>query len=263
VPDPALNPDAGDPATFALRGGAALVTGAGGGIGAALAVGLARAGAPVLCGDLEPPAGVAGTIEGLGGAARAVALDVTDPASMRAAVGAAEADLGPLRFAVNCAGLGYDAVAADMELEAWQRMIDVNLTGVFVSCQAQARAMLERGRGAIVNIASMSGSIVNRDIPQSHYNSAKAGVIALTRSLAMEWAARGLRVNAVSPGYTATRMTQRPEARERVAVFERDTPLGRMASPQEIVGPVVFLLGDAASFCTGVDLLVDGGFTCW
>ena len=123
--------------------------------------------------------------------------------------------------------------------------------------------MLEHGRGAIVNIASMSGSIANRGLLQAHYNSSKAAVAHLTKSLAIEWADRGIRVNAISPGYTATPMNLRPEVAEQVTQFERDTPLGRMATVEELVGPAIFLLSEAASFCTGVDLLVDGGFTCW
>ena len=109
----------------------------------------------------------------------------------------------------------------------------------------------------------MSGSIVNRGLLQAHYNSAKAAVIHLSKSLAMEWSDRGIRVNAISPGYTATPMNTRPEVAEQVRQFESDTPLRRMASVDELVGPAIFLLSDAASFCTGVDLVVDGGFTCW
>ncbi len=123
--------------------------------------------------------------------------------------------------------------------------------------------MLTNGRGSIVNIASMSGSIVNRGLLQAHYNSAKAAVIHLSKSLAMEWADRGVRVNSISPGYTATAMNTRPEMAHQFRQFESDTPLGRMATVEEIAGPAVFLLSDAASFVTGVDLLVDGGFTCW
>ncbi|RYZ13300.1 MAG: SDR family oxidoreductase, partial [Myxococcaceae bacterium] len=155
------------------------------------------------------------------------------------------------------------APAETMSLAQWQQVVDIDYTGIFLSCQAQARVMLPRRQGAIVNIASMSGSIVNRGLPQAHYNSAKAGVIHLTKSLAMEWSDRGVRVNAVSPGYTATPMNSRPEVAEHVGRFETETPLGRMAEVSEIVGPTVFLLSQAASFCTGVDLLVDGGFTCW
>ena len=109
----------------------------------------------------------------------------------------------------------------------------------------------------------MSGSIVNRDLLQVHYNASKAAVIHLSKSLAMEWAPRGIRVNSISPGYTATPMNTRPEVAEQVKRFEADTPLGRMAEPTEMVGPAVFLLSDAASFVTGIDLIVDGGFVCW
>jgi NAD(P)-dependent dehydrogenase (short-subunit alcohol dehydrogenase family) len=142
-------------------------------------------------------------------------------------------------------------------------MLDINLTGIFLSCQAESRVMLPRKRGAIVNIASMSGSIVNRGIRQIHYNTSKAGVVHLTKSLAMEWVDRGIRVNAISPGYTATPMNLRPEVAEQVKRFEAETPMGRMASVDEMVGPAVFLASAAASFVTGVDLLVDGGFECW
>jgi NAD(P)-dependent dehydrogenase (short-subunit alcohol dehydrogenase family) len=123
--------------------------------------------------------------------------------------------------------------------------------------------MLARREGAIVNIASMSGTIVNRGILQAHYNSSKAAVMHLTKSLAMEWADRGVRVNSISPGYTLTPMNIRPEVAEQRKQFEADTPLGRMATVDELVGPAVFLLSRAASFCTGVDLIVDGGFVCW
>ena len=123
--------------------------------------------------------------------------------------------------------------------------------------------MLANGAGSIVNIASMSGTIVNRGLTQAHYNASKAGVIHLSRSLAMEWSARGVRVNSISPGYTATPMNTRPEVAEQVRRFEADTPLGRMADPEEMAGLAVFLLSPASAFCTGIDLVVDGGFTCW
>ena len=123
--------------------------------------------------------------------------------------------------------------------------------------------MLPRRQGSIINVASMSGSIVNRGILQAHYNSSKAAVMHLTKSLAMEWAERGVRVNSISPGYTLTPMNIRPELAEQRKQFEADTPLGRMATVDELVGPAVFLLSRAASFCTGVDLIVDGGFVCW
>jgi NAD(P)-dependent dehydrogenase (short-subunit alcohol dehydrogenase family) len=250
---------------FRLDDEVALVTGAASGIGRGIALGLAASGADVACLDLAGPAldAVVAEIGETGQRAIAVAGDVTDPDSLAEAVRRTESDLGPLTLAVNSAGIANAAPAEEMSLQQWQRVVDIDYTGVFLSCQAQARVMLPRGRGAIVNIASMSGSIVNRGLLQAHYNSAKAGVVHLSRSLAMEWADRGVRVNALSPGYTATPMNTRPEVADQVRRFEADTPLGRMAEVDELVGPAVFLLSDAASFCTGVDLLVDGGFTCW
>lgn len=251
---------------FDLGGQTAFVTGAGSGIGQAIAVGLAEAGAQVACFDLPGSRDLAGTVARIQAhGRRALALEgsVTSAADLEAAVARTEAELGPLSLAVNSAGIANAQPAEELELERWQRMLDINLTGVMLSCQAQARVMLPRGKGAIVNIASMSGSIVNRGLLQAHYNTSKAGVIHLTKSLAMEWAERGIRVNCISPGYTATPMNLRPEVAEQVKIFERDTPLGRMATVDELVGPAVFLSSRAASFCTGVDLIVDGGFVCW
>jgi NAD(P)-dependent dehydrogenase (short-subunit alcohol dehydrogenase family) len=250
---------------FRLDGQIALVTGAASGIGRRVAVGLAEVGADVACLDL-PGWGLdeaVGEIERLQRKALALPADVTEVANLDEALLRTEAELGPLTLAVNSAGIANAAPAEEMDLAQWQRVLDVNLTGVFLSCQAESRVMLRRNRGSIVNIASMSGTIVNRGLQQAHYNASKAAVAHLTKSLAMEWAGRGVRVNAISPGYTATPMNSRPEVADQVRQFEADTPVGRMASVDELVGPTVFLLSDAASFCTGVDLLVDGGFTCW
>jgi len=251
---------------FDLSGETAFVTGAGSGIGQRLAVGLAEAGANVACLDLPGSAGLGETVEriaALGRRALRLDGDVTQAADLQRAVARCEAELGPLSVALNCAGIANATAAEDMPEAQWQRMLSVNLNGVFLSCQAEARAMLPHRRGAIVNIASMSGSIVNRGLLQAHYNSSKAAVIHLSKSLAMEWSDRGLRVNSISPGYTATPMNSRPEVAEQVKQFEADTPLGRMASVDELVGPAVFLASRAASFVTGVDLIVDGGFVCW
>jgi NAD(P)-dependent dehydrogenase (short-subunit alcohol dehydrogenase family) len=250
---------------FRLDGQTALITGAASGIGRGIAIGLAAAGADVACFDLPGSAleDVCAEIDTAGQRAIAVRGDVTDPDALRGAVDNAQNNLGPLTLAVNSAGIANAAPAEEMPLTQWQRVIDINVTGVFLSCQAEGQAMLEHGRGAIVNIASMSGSIVNRGLLQAHYNASKAAVAHLSKSLAMEWADRGIRVNCVSPGYTATPMNLRPEVAEQVKTFEADTPLGRMATVGELVGPAIFLLSEASSFCTGVDLLVDGGFTCW
>jgi NAD(P)-dependent dehydrogenase (short-subunit alcohol dehydrogenase family) len=252
-------------AMFSLENEGALVTGAASGIGRGIAVGLAEAGAEVTCVD-RPGTDIAGTVDEivrLGGRAAAVEADVTQEGSLMDAINEHDARLRPLSVAVNAAGVAHNAPAEDLTVDDWQRVIDVDLTGVFRSCRAEGRAMLARQRGSIINIASISGTIINRGISQVHYNSAKAGVIQLTKSLAMEWATRGVRVNSISPGYTLTAMTQRPEAQERLGQFISDTPLGRMAVPRDMVGPAVFLASSASSYCTGLDLIVDGGAVCW
>jgi len=251
--------------SFSLNGDVALVTGAASGIGRAIAQAIAASGAAVGLVDLTEQTSeeTANEISGSGGRAVSIAADVTDLAQLRAAVERTEAAFGPLTLAVNSAGIANAAPAETMSLEQWQRVYDVDVTGVFLSCQAEGEAMLRNGRGSIVNISSMSGTIANRGLQQVHYNSAKAAVSHLTRSLAVEWVDRGVRVNSVSPGYTATPMNTRPEMVDLVAQFSKEIPMGRYAEPEEIAGPVVFLLSPAARYCTGVDLLVDGGFCCW
>ncbi|MBO0902996.1 SDR family oxidoreductase [Jiella sonneratiae] len=251
---------------FDLSGEIAFVTGAGSGIGQAIAVGLAQAGADVAGFDRPGSAGLPETvarIEALGRRALAIEGDVTRAGDIDTAMAKVEAGLGTLSLAVNAAGIANATAAEEMPEEQWRHMLDVNLTGLFLSAQAEGRAMLKAGRGSIVNIASMSGSIVNRGLLQAHYNTSKAGVIHLTKSLAMEWATRGVRVNAISPGYTLTPMNLRPEVAEQRKIFEETTPMARMAGVDEMVGPAVFLSSRAASFVTGIDLIVDGGFVCW
>lgn len=254
------------PALFDLTQRIAFVTGAGSGIGQRIALGLSQCGADIACIDRRSDGGLDETLAMIaptGRKAIAIAADVTDRAALDLAVARTEAELGPLSIAVNAAGIANANPAEDMSEEQYQTLMDINMKGVFFSCQAQAGAMLKHGRGSIINIASMSGVIVNRGLSQVHYNASKAGVIHMSKSMAMEWVGRGIRVNSISPGYTATPMNTRPEMVHQTKEFEQQTPMGRMADVNEMVGPAIFLASDASSFCTGVDLLVDGGFCCW
>ncbi|MEF0941704.1 SDR family oxidoreductase [Rhizobium sp. BR 362] len=262
MPDITLNA----PKLFDLSGEVAFVTGAGSGIGQRIAIGLAQCGADVALLDRRNDDGLSQTAEFVRKAGRRsiqIAADVTDKAALAEAVERADVELGPLSLALNAAGIANANPAEEMEEEQYQTLMDINLKGVFLSCQAEARSMLKSGKGSIVNIASMSGVIVNRGLNQCHYNASKAGVIHMSKSLAMEWVGRGIRVNTISPGYTATPMNTRPEMVHQTKLFEEQTPMQRMATVDEMAGPAVFLLSNAASFVTGVDLLVDGGFCCW
>lgn len=253
-------------ALFDLSGRVAFVTGAGSGIGQRIALGLGQCGAEVACIDSRTDGGLSDTvslIERAGRRAIAVNADVTDRVALEEAVTRTETDLGALGIAVNAAGIANSDLAEKMSEEQYQTLMDINLKGVFFSCQVEANAMLKHAKGSIINIASMSGVIVNRGLKQAHYNASKAGVIHMSKSMAMEWAEHGIRVNSISPGYTATPMNLRPEMVHQTKEFENQTPMQRMATVDEMVGPAVFLASDASSYCTGIDLLVDGGFCCW
>jgi NAD(P)-dependent dehydrogenase (short-subunit alcohol dehydrogenase family) len=251
---------------FDLTDRVALVTGAAGGIGYAVATTLAQAGADVALVDRssERLDELSEELRRLGRRSTTVVADVSDPDAVAAAVERTEAELGPLRHAVNCAGINFGVPALEMTRAQFDELLAVNLGGVFSSCQAQGRAIAASGAGgSIVNIGSISASIANRGLTQVHYNSSKAAVVHLTSSLALEWAELGIRVNAVSPGYTRTPMATHPDVWEHVKAYAKDIPLGRWAEPEEIARPVLFLLSDAASYCTGSNLIVDGGSVYW
>jgi NAD(P)-dependent dehydrogenase (short-subunit alcohol dehydrogenase family) len=244
-----------------LSGKRALVTGAGQGIGAACAEALAATGAHVICTDLDPAraTATARALSAMGLAAEAHALDVTDTGAIRAL----SDKLGALDILVCNAGVVTSAAAQDMSDADWDFVIRVNLTGVFRCCRTFGGAMLEAGRGAIVNIGSMSGHIVNTPQPQCHYNASKAAVHQLTRSLAVEWAKGGVRVNAVAPTYIATPLLDDVEDGETLVARWKDlTPMGRLGEPHEVASAVQFLASDAASLITGTILNVDAGYTC-
>ncbi len=244
-----------------LQGRVAVVTGAGGGLGLEIGRSLKAAGAEVVASDLDAETGKA-TADELSG--DFVGTDVTDPGSVRALVREVLDGHGRLDVMVNNAGIARSVPAEEMTDEEWRRMIAVNLDGVFWGCREAGRVMLERGSGSIVNLASMSGMISNHPQPQAHYNTSKAGVIMLTKSLAGEWASRGVRVNAVSPGYIRTPMTEPSFSKSEWAeVWLSSTPMGRIAEPHEIAPAVLYLASDAASFATGTNLVVDGGYTSW
>ncbi len=251
--------------SFDLSGRVALVTGASRGIGKGIALGLARAGADVACHGRDAAAlnAIVDEITRLGRRAIAIVGDVTDASAATIAVERTECELGPLNLAVNNAGVAGSMTALEMTEAEWQRVMDTNVTGVFRFCQAEAAAMRQHGGGAIVNVASISGSIVNPGLTQTHYNTSKAALIHMSKSLAMEWVHDGIRVNAVSPGYTLTEMNQRAAVLPMLERFKSQTPMGRLADVDEIVGPTIFLLSDAASFITAHDLVVDGGLTAW
>ncbi len=242
---------------FKLGGRTALVTGAAQGIGFEIARGLSEAGATVIIADMNPEIGTE--------AARQIGatfetLNVTDPAAVRALAG----KLGALDVLVNNAGIVRNTPAEETPDDDWTAVIDVNLNGVFWCCREFGKAMLQAGKGSIVSTASMSGIISNHPQPQAAYNASKAAVMHLTRSLAGEWASRGVRVNAIAPGYTATPLTKRgletPEWRD---TWLKETPMGRLAEPSELAPAVLYLASDASSFVTGHTLVVDGGYTAW
>lgn len=245
----------------ALTGKLALVTGAGQGIGAAIAEALAATGAEVICTDILHARALS-TAQQLiekGYTARAEALDVTNSAAINALATA----LPPLDILVCNAGIVTNTPAEQMTDEEWDKVITVNLTGVFRTCRGFGRRMLEAGRGSVINIGSMSGQVVNVPQPQCHYNASKAGVHQLTKSLAVEWATRGVRVNAVAPTYIETPLLHGLESQPGLIQRWLDmTPAGRMGQPHEVASLVQFLASDASSLLTGSIINADAGYTC-
>lgn len=250
-----------------LDGKNAYVTGGARGIGKSIALALSEAGASVAIADLdlEEAERTAREICELGGPkAVAVQADVTSPGQAERMVEEVVSAFGSLEIAVNNAGICRNVPAEEMSFSQWNSVIGVNLTGVFLTAQAAGKQMIRQGGGgSIINTASMSAHIVNTPQPQCAYNASKAGVIQLTKSLAVEWCRYGIRVNCISPGYIGTELTlNSPDLKPLVRQWEAMSPMERIGRPEELQALAVYLAGDAASFTTGADFLADGAFTC-
>jgi 3-oxoacyl-[acyl-carrier protein] reductase len=243
-----------------LGGQAAIVTGAGRGLGRLIAEVLAASGARVACVDVEagPLAETVERIRNAGGTAEAFACDVTDSLRVGEVVDAVVNRWGGLGILVNNAGITRDNLVVRMNDDQFDAVINVNLRGTFLFTRAAARPMMKGRRGRIINIASVSGMMGNPG--QANYSASKAGVIGLTRTVARELAGRNITVNAVAPGFIATEMTA-ALGEDVVEQVKKQTPLGRLGSPQDVADAVLFLASDAASFITGHVLVVDGGLT--
>jgi len=249
---------------FDLTGKGAVITGAASGIGRAIALGFARAGAHLMVTDVNAQ-GLEETlreIQAQGRRAGSFVADVTDGEAVDSLMNAARDFLGSVDVLVNSAGLNIRKPALELSLEEYQYILQVNLVGVFRCCRAAGRIMVEQRRGSIINLSSIMGHVAMYNI--SAYASSKGGVSQLTRALAIEWAPYNVRVNAICPGYVRTPLTRAiQEDPQFVAFVEGRTPLGRLAEPQEIVGPAIFLASDASRYVTGTSLFVDGGWTSW
>jgi 3-oxoacyl-[acyl-carrier protein] reductase len=237
-----------------LDGKVALVTGGSKGIGAAICRELGRGGARVAVNYRSAKEGAEEVAEEIGGVA--LPADVADPAEAQGLVERVESELGDLEILVNNAGVTRDTLIARMSDEDWELVIDTNLRGAFNTCRAVVRKMLRRRSGAVVNLTSVVGLRGNPG--QANYVASKAGLVGLTKALARELGSRGVRVNAVAPGYIDTELTRVLPAQARAAILA-NTPLGRLGEPEDVARAVRFLCSDEAAYVTGEVLLVDGG----
>jgi NAD(P)-dependent dehydrogenase (short-subunit alcohol dehydrogenase family) len=241
-------------------GQVAIVTGAGQGIGRAIAERFGSEGASVAVADLNgaTAAEVARSIENAGGRAIAVTVDVTNPADAARLAAEAQDQLGRIDVLVNNAGILRSTRAADVTAEEWHLVVDANLTGAFLCARAAYPGLRASGNGRIVNVASMAGRATST-LGGVHYTTAKAGVLGLTRHLAREWAADGITVNAISPGIVDTPMVRGSTDPQRMGQVLASIPLGRLAEPSEIAALICFLASDEAAYITGANVDIHGG----
>ncbi|MFP3088900.1 SDR family oxidoreductase [Treponema sp. TIM-1] len=246
---------------FSLKGKVVLVTGGGRGIGQVVARGLAKAGAEVAILQRSEPKEAIKEIEDDGNIAYWVKADVSDEKAVDTAIAKIGERSGRIDVVFNNAGICIHKGTLEASISEWRQVIEVNLTGEYIVARSAARVMMEKGiKGSIINMASMSGSIVNIPQWQASYNASKAGVIHMTKSLAIEWADAGIRVNSLSPGYIATPMsTETPQ--ELKDAWLPLMPLHRMGKPEELISAVIYLASDSSTYTTGLDLIVDGGYS--
>ena len=249
---------------FCLKQKTAIVTGGARGIGQATAIAMAQAGADIAVIDILESTETESKIKQIGQKVKGYQVDVTNEKAVDDVVDQIKQDFGRIDILFNNAGIAYCVKSEDMTYEEWNRVIDIDLNSVFLFSRAVGRIMIADGNGgAIVNTASMSGLVVNYPQEQVAYNAAKAGVIQLTRSLACEWAKHNIRVNAVSPGYVCTDMTPATTNKAWLDTWYSMSPTKRLGVPVEIAGAVLYLVSPVASFTTGANLVVDGGYTCY
>lgn len=249
-----------------LDGKRIFVTGGARGIGKSVATAFAEAGANIAIVDIdieEAQKTAEELTENTGVKVIAVKTDVTNPIQVNQMIETVVSELGGLEAAFCNAGICINVPAEEMSFEQWKKVIDINLTGIYLTATAAGKYMLEHGGGSIINTASMSGHIVNVPQPQCAYNASKAGVIMLTKSLAVEWAKRNVRVNCISPGYIGTELINNaPHLVPLIEQWNAMAPMGRLGRPEELQSVCVYLAGDTSSFTTGSDIVVDGAFTC-
>jgi len=250
---------------FRLDGRVAIVTGGARGLGKAMAIALAQAGASIVIADrnIEEAQKTANDLQKEGSETMAIQIDVTQPEQVEQMVHAIVEKFHTIDVLLNNAGIPLNGNAEDTEFADWQRIMDVNLNAVFLVSKAVGRIMIQQKKGSIINISSMSGIIVNTPLNQAAYNTSKAGVIMLTKSLAVEWAKHNIRVNTIAPGYMKTEMTRASfeEDGETVRTWINLTPMKRLGTPDDLQGIALYLASDASSFATGGVFTVDGGYT--